>query len=120
MKIFQFLQKQLAIAGICNATSNESTINLARMTIVGGVLFYCVISLFVYIIHVASGFMEYVECICVASGSIILFVWFAAIVYQKTALFECIDKIQKLIDTSESHLLNYSLCDFRHLKLQIN
>lgn len=56
----------------------------------------------VYISCVANDFMEYMECVGVISGNIIVFVCFAAIVFKRSSLFENIDKIEKHIDLSKA------------------
>lgn len=91
---------KFAIIGISSPT--QSNQKYAFMKVLFGFLFFgCTfVSYFIYIFYVASGFMEYVACIGVTSGTFIIFVCFASVVFRKTTIFECIDSIEKLIDTS--------------------
>lgn len=66
-------------------------------------LFVCTTaSQLVYIAYVANGFMEYMECIGVISGNIIVFVCYVTIVFKCILLFENIDKMEELIDSSKT------------------
>lgn len=105
MKIFQTVRKQYAIVGISssprlakyNSFSNKiSFVNFCFL------LYGCLItSQFVYIFGVANGFMDYIVCVSSTSSSIILLVCFAAIVFRKTILFDCMDNMEQLINTSK-------------------
>lgn len=108
MKIFEIVQKHYAILGIGPSTQQlAQKYPFSERVILGFLLFGCgAILQFVYIFHVASGPMEYMECVCFLSGIIIMFVCFAAIVFRKTMLFTSIDNIKSLIDTSEAFRLN--------------
>lgn len=104
MKVFRLLQQQYAIVGISssNPSSDQKLPSSIRILIGFATFGWNIVSLFLYIFYVANGFMEYMVCICVTSGTLIIFVCFAAIVYRKARLFELIDNIEELIDTSES------------------
>lgn len=102
MKVFQTIQKQYAILGI--NSSNQFTLQLPiskRVFFGFSSFFYGIGSQFVYIYFVANGFMEYMDCICSISAAVIMCVCMAAVVFRKAILFECIDDIEKLINTSE-------------------
>ena len=102
MKIFQTIQKQYVILGI--GSSNHPTQKYPfNRRIVFGVFIFGILFTFqsMYIIREASGFMEYVECICTASGNIIIFICILAMILGKTKLYESIENIEKLIDTSQ-------------------
>lgn len=103
-EIFQTLRKQYALLGISNAPVQSESYNLSKKKLVFGfLLFGCNIAAqIVTIFHVASDFMERVNSISVSSGLIIIFVCFAATVFRKTSLFDSIDSIEKIIDSSES------------------
>lgn len=103
MKVFQFLQKQFAFVGITISSKQSTIFNTFNGRVAFGfILNGCaIVEQSMYVIHVANGFMEYMECINSASGTIIIFVWYAAIALKKATLFEIIDKFEKLIDTSE-------------------
>lgn len=103
MRVFETLQKQYMILGI-TSSSDQSTQKFPfnGRVLAGCSLIVCVAILqFVYIFYVANGFMEYVHSIGSASGTCILFVSFAAIAFQQTALFKTIGGFETLIDTSE-------------------
>lgn len=109
MEIFQTAQTHFAVLGIrpSNQTTRKYSDN--RKILFGFLLFVCnAVSQFVYIVHVANGFMEFMDCICATSGSTIVFVGFTTIVFKRTLLFENIDNLQKLIDTSKPFLSYYS------------
>lgn len=104
IKIFRTVREHYAIVGI-----SPTIVNLSRRlpfnerVLLGFLSFVCTtVSQFVYLLHIASNFMEYMECACSLSGTIIIFVCFMAIVCRKTTLFESLDDIEKLIDSSES------------------
>lgn len=102
MKIFRTYKKNYAILGI--ELSNQSTQKYPfnPRVFFGFLSFGCAIIFeFVYIFHVANAFMEYVVAICTTSGTIIMLVCFAAIVFKRNLLFDAIDITEKLIDTSE-------------------
>lgn len=104
MKIFQTIQRQYAILGI-TSTSNESIgkYSFNRRMLLGFILFACTTaSQLMYICCVANDFMEYIECVGVISGSIIVFVCFAAIAFKRILLFDNIDKMEKHIDSSKT------------------
>lgn len=103
MKIFQFLQTQYAILGVGAPAQQSTKSSLFYKRVVCSVLLcVTIVSQFLYIFYVAAGFMENMECICSTSASFILLVWFVAIVHKNHALFDIIDTIEKLIDTSKT------------------
>lgn len=105
MKIFIFLQRQYAIVGISPTNQFLQKYPFNKKIVLGFLIYGCVIvSQCVYICHVANGFMEYLECACAISTTVIMFVCFVATVFRKITLFKTIDNIEKLIDTSEYHL----------------
>lgn len=106
MKVFHRIRKQYAMLGI-SPSSNQSTQNyLINGKILSGfLLFGCLISSqLACILCVASGFMDYVVCICATSASIIYSVCFTAVVCRKTTMFECFDRMEELVNTSEPFL----------------
>lgn len=103
LKIFQIIQRQYAILGISSTNQSAQKLPFNRRVLIGLLFFGCIFTLqFVYIFQVASDFMEYTECICATSGNILIFVCFMAIVLGNTTLFECIDNLEQLIDTSKA------------------
>lgn len=106
MKIFQTIRKQFAIVGIEN-TSNQSNRKLAltKKIVCGFILCLTIVSQFLYVLCVANGFMENIEAVCTFSASIIIFVGFMALVFRRTLLFESIDMIERLVDSSKLFLI---------------
>lgn len=104
IKIFRTVREHYAIVGISPTTLNPSQrFPFNNKVLLGFSSFVCTtVSQFVYILHVARSFMEYMECVCSLSGTIIIFDCFMAIVFRKTTLFETIDDIEELIDFSKS------------------
>lgn len=106
MKILKTVQEHYVTLDI-QSSSNQSIENKPfRVRIGFGFLLfeYLLISQLVYLYYVANDFMEYMDCISSISAGMILFVSLAAIVFRKTTLFESIDMIEKLIDTSKTAL----------------
>lgn len=119
MKIFQTVRKQYVIVGINLSNQWTQKYPFSKRVLFGFLLFgYLILSQFVYSFHVADGFMEYVECVSSTSAGILVFVCFAAIDFRKTTLFEIIDNIEKLVDTSEPifHVLIYDEKKFNAIK----
>lgn len=105
MKIFEIVQKQYAIMGISSSNQMTRKLPFNKRIVFGFLLFGCLIlSQFVYIYVVVNGFIEYVECICSFISSVIMFVSFAATVFGETTIFECIDNLEILIDTSKTQV----------------
>lgn len=103
MDIFRTVRTQCAVLGI-SPSSHQSAQKLSFDTrkLFGFLLFGCTtISDFMYFIRVASGFMESMDCISATSGSAIVFVCFATMVFKRILLFDSIDSTAKLIETSK-------------------
>lgn len=109
MKVFQTVQKRYATVGIRPSNHSITQNPLFRRRALGGCLFFLCyyISQFVYILHVANDFMQYIECVCELYASAIVFVWFMTIALKRDLLFQYIDYIEKSIDTSMM-TLNYN------------
>lgn len=100
MKIFRTIQERYAILGIIPL---NQTIPFNTRVLRGFALFGCsLVSHMVYIFRMDNDFMKFVEGICSTFGSVIVLVCFTAIAFKKELLFECIGKIEELIDTSET------------------
>lgn len=94
---------QHAILGISPSNPSTQEHPVGGRVIFGFFLFVCLfVSQLEYIFHLTNGFMECVNCICAIATSAVIFVCFAAVAFRKTALFEAIDKIEELIDTSKT------------------
>lgn len=115
LKIFRVIQRHFTILGIHPTNQSNQKNPTNKRIVVGFLLFACFIpSQYVYFFYVASDFMEYMECFCSMSASMIIFINLLAIVFKKTLLFENIEKIEKLIETSE---LFHKLILFTILKI---
>lgn len=102
MKILQVVKKHYEILGVRSSNLIVRKYRFNERIFLGFLLFGCVIiSEFRYTFYVASGFMQCMEGIGVSTGCLIILVGFTAIVFRKTTLFENIDKLEKLINTSE-------------------
>lgn len=109
MIIFRTVRNKYAMVGISSSNQWTQKYSFNKRECFGFLLFGCVtVSQLVYVFYVANGLMEYMECISTGSGTIIMFVCFAAIVFRKTKFFESIDDFEKLIDTSDS-ISNFNL-----------
>lgn len=106
MKIFNKIRKQYAILGICSSKQLTQKHPFNNRVLVGFLLFGCgAASKFAYIFYTANDFMEYMVWICSTSGAIIVFICYAAIVFKQILLFESIDNMERLIDSSEIQFL---------------
>lgn len=102
MKIFQTIRGFCEILGISSENQSIAKYPFNERELLGFTIFACcVVSQFLYIFHVANGFMEYMGCICVTFGNIIIFISFVDFVFKKTLLFHSFDNIENLIDASK-------------------
>lgn len=101
MKVFQIVRKYYEIMGISPANQSPQTRLFSGRVLFGFLLFgYCIVAHFLYIIYLASGYMEYVECVTTTSGSIISFVCFAAVATKPNILFKIVDSAEGFIADS--------------------
>lgn len=102
MKILRLVQKNYAILGISPSHNSNQRSRFNGRVLFGFSLFGCVVVFqLVFMFHMDGGLMEYMDAICSISATILMFICFVAIVLKETTLFESIDSIEKLIDTSE-------------------
>lgn len=102
MKILKTVQKKYAYLGISSSHQSAQRHRFSKRVLSGFLFFgWSVVSRFVYIFYVASVFMGYMESICTTTANIIIFICFAAIAFERTLLFENIDKLEKLITASK-------------------
>lgn len=105
MKIFQSVLKHFATLGISSSSSYQSTQKYPfnkRIFFGCTLLGWAIISQFVYIFRVANNFMEYVECVCLISGTTIVLICLATIAFRRTLLFSGIRELENLIETIKS------------------
>lgn len=107
MKIFQTIQKKYAIVGIRSSNQSTQKCPFDKKSLLIFMMIVSLISQFMFILVVASSFMEYSECISVLSGAILISIGSITMIFKTTALFECIDKMEKLIDTSKLSNLGF-------------
>lgn len=101
MKVFRVIQKYYEIMGIRPANQSPPTHTFSERVVFGFLLFgYCIVAHLLYIIYLASGYMDYVECTTTTSGSIIAFVCFAAIALKSNVLFKIIDNAERFVVNS--------------------
>lgn len=106
IKILKTVRRNYAILGISPTHQSTQKYPFDGKVLFGFLLFGCTIILqLAYIFRVASGFMEYMECICENSGTIVMFIAFATIVLKLNLLFESIDDIENFMDSSEPFLV---------------
>lgn len=108
MKILRLVQKHFAALDIGPSNHSAQKYPFNKRILFGFILLgYLIVSQFVYIFHVANGFKEYIECVCSILASITAFVSLPIIVYRETELFESINRMEKLIDTSKKSSNQY-------------
>lgn len=101
MKIFKIVQKNYATLGISALHRSNQKYSFNGRLLFGFLSHgFFIISQFVYIFNVTDGFMEYMETICIISGTILMFICLMTIVFKRDLLFEVIDNIEKFIETS--------------------
>lgn len=104
MNLLQIVEKNFATLGL--SPSNQ-IYPINGKVLFGFLVFECTtVSQFMYIFNVANGFMEYMEVVSATSGTIVMFICFVTIMARKTTIFESIDDINKLINTSEPIFFN--------------
>lgn len=104
MNIFQRIKKRYAILGIGLSSQSSQTYQLNRRILFGFLVFGCnILSQILFIFRVANGFIEYVDCICATSATMIIFVCFATNVFNRVLLFEVINNIENLIDSRKTN-----------------
>lgn len=108
MKTFRTVREQYAILGIDGSSNQSPKIGLINTRVVFGfLLFGCLIaSQFIYMFHITSDFMEYMQCISSTSATFIIFICLVAIVLRKNTVFETIDNLEKLITASRIQSLS--------------
>lgn len=104
MKVFKIVQRQYALLGISNATKQPTQNGPFNERILFGFLLQgcALLSSILYILWEVNGFLDYMVSICTISANSLVFVCFMANVSQKTTLFACIKRIEKLIDSREN------------------
>lgn len=103
IKIFETVRRNYAMLGISPSQQSTKIYPFNGRVLFGFLLFGCtIISQLAYTIQVASGFMGYMNCICAASGTTVMFIGFATIVLNMNLLFKSIDEIEKLMHDGES------------------
>lgn len=101
MKIFKIVQTHYQTLGIISSHDLIEKRPLSKKVLFGFLLFgYSAASQLVYIFHLASSFVDYVDSICSLCGSIIVFICFATTAFKRTLLSESINNLEKFIDTS--------------------
>lgn len=97
MEIFQTIRRHLTLLGI---DATQSALNwklLLGFLLFGDVTIGCAL----YLVYLAETMIEYMQCFCVISGTIEIGLCFVATVLQKQLLFDYIDHVEKLINTSK-------------------
>lgn len=101
MKIFQSIQRCLAVLGLkSHDTIQTHSINIESVTSFL-VFSMCIISNTVYLVREANSFFEYVESFYVTFAASISFEIFAFFTWKMTELFEFINNMETIIQHSE-------------------
>lgn len=130
IKIFQTLRRHYAILGISSSNQSAQKCLVNKRILIFFLLFGCsVVSQLVYI-RLANSFLDSMDCICSLYGGGIICVCFTAIVCRKNKLFETIEDIEKLIDSSMPFwswilkwfvfLLNKKIVNAIHSRIEIS
>lgn len=108
MKILQISQKCFTALGIDSEQSKHPFYRNYKILMGFVLLGYSLFGHLVYIIYVDDRFDKYIECVCATVAIVVITTCFASMVFGMSILFESIDNIESLIDTSEC-LTNWSI-----------
>ena len=101
MKVLQTSQKYFAILGISSEQSIQEN-RLNRKLLMGSILLgHSFVTRLVYLIYLANSFDKYIECICSTIAVVVITTCFVSMVFRMSILYECIDNIENLIETSK-------------------
>lgn len=114
MKIFQLLQKHLAIYGIA---SNQQPINL-RNGLSLAVYSLAIALIFTHIYHEVNTFQEYANSIFMAAVQIAVLIIFVSLTMQMQSFFNSVDEAETLIDQSEFQSIFFCI-ENEQIKLKI-
>lgn len=119
MKVFSIIRRRLAAVGIASSNRSNRKYPINGRIILGFlILGFIFSSQFVYTLYVANGLMEYVEVVGATSASALVFVSFTDIVSKQRLLFESIDGLEKLIESSKA--ITWAIKMKFHSKIQTN
>lgn len=119
MIIFEIVQRYYGALGICPSHQSTSKFPFNERVFAGFLIFgSCIVLHAMYIVHVANDFIEYVECSCSLSATIIIFVCFLAAVFKRTELFESINNTKELIESSKNGFQIRFSCVYDFLRFE--
>lgn len=104
MKIFQSTQKNYLFLGISPIQSNQKHLFNARNTAFSIMFKTSVSFCFVYLIHVARTFGEYLQCAYIMLALMSGTCAFITIIWKMAKLFEFIDSLEEIVNKSECRL----------------
>lgn len=122
MKLFQVVLKKFAILGIHPSHQSNQRLSLNKKELFGFLSIGSLIfSQTMYGFYEANGFMEYMDCICATSATMLVFVCLATMVIRKTKLFEMLDYMERVIEASKAifNLLFLNVISFWNLNCHI-
>lgn len=101
MKILLKSQAYFAILGLSSDESKQE-FHLNHKILLGLILIgYSLTACVLYLVYVANSFDKYIECICTIVAIFVIGTSFVSVVFGMNILYECIDNIENLIDTSK-------------------
>lgn len=101
MKIFQTVLSNYAILGINREQSKQPILSNRKVLmgiLIGGLT---ITSILVYIFDVANSSREYIECVTTLFAVIIIAIYFLAVAFKMSELFENIDCMENAFEMSE-------------------
>lgn len=101
MKLFQTIQRKFAILGISPDQSIQNCPFNQEIILVYIIYGSACIMSNVYLFHEAQNFEEYTNNIYITTAATMLLFFFTIIINKMANLFEFIDNVEKLIDSSE-------------------
>lgn len=107
MKLFNTFKANYAILGITAYQSLQPYPFNIKILMTFLMFSLSTTSHLVYTFYVANTFTEYTECITTTSGSFIISLCFATMVFKMTTLFEFIAKIEELVTMSRSTFIRF-------------
>lgn len=101
MKVLKTSQEYFAFLGISSEKSRQKLFFNYKILMGFILLGYSLVAHFVYSIYVVKSFDKCIECICGIFATVVITTCFATMVFGMRILFESIDSIENLIETSE-------------------
>lgn len=106
MKLFETVQKNLAIVGI---TSTAQPLNFVKIFLTSLCIWSVCISSWLFFAYEAKSFIEYTISMYNASGTNVSAIYFMIIIVQTQNIFKFIDRCEKIIENGKKIVIKIYL-----------